>query len=88
VRQIRDIEAAVGDGQKTGPAPEEQEMHQKARRSLIAAQAISKGTRIERDMIAIKRPGFGIQPKLIDLVVGRVARVDIEEDSVLTWDLL
>ena len=88
VRQIRDIEAALGDGQKAGPAPEEQEMHQKARRSLIAARAISKGTRIERDMIAIKRPGFGIQPKLIDLVVGRVARVDIEEDSVLTWDLL
>jgi len=88
VRQIRDIEAALGDGQKAGPAPEEQEMHQKARRSLIAARAISKGTRIERDMIAIKRPGFGIPPKLIDLVVGRVARVDIEEDSVLTWDLL
>jgi N,N'-diacetyllegionaminate synthase len=88
MRQIRDVEAALGDGQKAGPAPEEQEMHQKARRSLIAARTISKGTRIEREMIAIKRPGFGIQPKLIDLVVGRVARVDIPEDSVLTWDLL
>jgi pseudaminic acid synthase len=88
VRQIRDVEAALGDGQKVGPAPEEVEMHQKARRSLIAARAIPKGARIEREMIAIKRPGFGIQPKLIDLVVGRVARVDIQEDSVLTWDLL
>ena len=39
-------------------------------------------------MIAIKRPGFGIRPKLIDLVVGRVAKVDIAEDAVLTWDLL
>ncbi len=88
VRQIREVEAALGDGQKVGPAPEELEMHQKARRSLIAARTIAKGTRIERDMIAIKRPGFGIQPKLIDLVVGRIARVDIQEDSVLTWDLL
>jgi N,N'-diacetyllegionaminate synthase len=88
VQQIRDIEAALGDGRKLGPAPEEEEMHQKARRSLIAARAIPKGTRIERDMIAIKRPGFGIRPKLIDLVVGRVAKVDIEEDAVLTWDLL
>ncbi len=88
VRQIRDIEAALGDGQKIGPAPEEEEMHQKARRSLIAARTIPKGTRIERDMIAIKRPGFGIRPKLIDLVVGRIARTDIEEDTVLTWDLL
>ena len=88
VQQIRDIEAALGDGRKLGPAPEEEEMHQKARRSLIAARAIPKGTRIERDMIAIKRPGFGIRPKLLDLVVGRVAKVDIEEDTVLTWDLL
>jgi N,N'-diacetyllegionaminate synthase len=88
VRQIREIEEALGDGRKVGPAPEEEEMHQKARRSLIAARAIPKGTRIERDMIVIKRPGFGIRPKLIDLVVGRVAKVDIEEDTVLTWDLL
>jgi N,N'-diacetyllegionaminate synthase len=88
VQQIRDIDAALGDGQKAGPAPEEQEMHQKARRSLIAARAISKGTRIERDMIAIKRPGFGIRPKLLDLVVGRVAKVDIEEDTLLTWEML
>jgi sialic acid synthase SpsE len=88
VRQIRDIDAALGDGRKAGPAPEEEEMHQKARRSLIAARAIPKGTRIERDMITIKRPGFGIRPKLLDLVVGRVAQLDIEEDAVLTWEML
>jgi sialic acid synthase SpsE len=88
VRQIRDVEAALGDGRKTGPAPDELEMHAKARRSLVAARAIPKGTRIEADMVTIKRPGFGIKPKLLDLVVGRVARIDIEEDTVLTWELL
>ncbi|HKX04582.1 MAG TPA: N-acetylneuraminate synthase family protein [Methylomirabilota bacterium] len=88
VQQIREVEAALGDGMKLGPAPEEQEMHQKARRSLVAARNIPKGTRIERDMIAIKRPGFGIKPKLVDLVIGRVAKADIEEDTVLTWDLV
>ena len=88
VRQIRDVEVALGDGFKLGPAPEEAEMHQKARRSLVAARAIAKGTPIERPMIAIKRPGFGIRPKFLDLVVGRVAKIDIEEDSVLTWDML
>jgi N,N'-diacetyllegionaminate synthase len=88
IRHIREVEAALGDGLKLGPAPEEQEMHQKARRSLVAARAIPRGTRIERSMIAIKRPGFGIRPKLIDLVVGRIAGVDIEEDTVLTWEML
>jgi sialic acid synthase SpsE len=39
-------------------------------------------------MVVAKRPGFGIRPKFVDLVVGRVARVDIEEDAVLTWEML
>jgi sialic acid synthase SpsE len=88
IGHIREIEAALGDGLKLGPAPEEEEMYQKGRRSLIAARAIPRGTRIERSMIIIKRPGFGIRPKFVDLVVGRVARVDIEEDAVLTWEML
>lgn len=88
VRQVREVEAALGDGRKLGPAPEEMEMHQKARRSLVAARAIPKGARIERDMVTIKRPGYGIKPKYLDLVVGRVAKVDIAEDTVLTWEIV
>ena len=88
VKQLREVEAALGDGRKTGPAPEELEMHEKARRSLVAARTIGRGTAITRDMLAIKRPGFGIKPKHADLVVGRIARVDIDEDTVLTWDML
>jgi sialic acid synthase SpsE len=88
VRQIRDVEQALGDGRKGAPHPDEVEMHQKARRSLIAARAIPRGTRIEADMLTIKRPGFGIKPKYANQVVGRTARVDIEEDAVITWDLL
>jgi len=88
IRQIREVEAALGDGRKLGPAPEEMEMHEKARRSLIAARAIPRGTIIERSMVTIKRPGFGIRPKFVDLVVGRVAKVDIAEDAVLTWEMV
>jgi N,N'-diacetyllegionaminate synthase len=88
VRQIREIEEALGDGRKLGPAVEEQEMHQKARRSIIAARSIPKGTCITRDMLTIKRPGYGIRPKFMGLVIGRIAAVDIDEDDVVTWDLL
>ena len=58
------------------------------RRSLVAARAIPQGAVIDRSMVTIKRPGHGIRPKLVDLLVGRVAKVDIEEDTVLTWDLV
>jgi sialic acid synthase SpsE len=88
IRHIRDVEAALGDGRKAGPHADEVEMYQKARRSLVAACPIPRGTRIAAEMLAIKRPGHGIKPKYRELVVGRVARVDIDEDDVLTWEML
>jgi N,N'-diacetyllegionaminate synthase len=89
VAHVRDVEAALGDGVKRGPSDEERvEMYAKARRSVVAAAAIPAGTRITRDMLTIKRPGHGIAPKLIDALVGRIAAVDIEDDDVVTWDML
>lgn len=89
VTHIRDIEAAFGDGRKEGPSDlESAEMYSKARRSIVAAQDIPAGTSITREMLAVKRPGYGIKPKFLDAVVGRTARVSIEEDEVITWDKL
>ncbi len=46
VAHIRDVEAALGDGVKRGPSPEERvEMYGKARRSVVSACAIPAGTR-------------------------------------------
>ena len=89
VSNIRDVEAAIGDGIKRGPTEEEaHEMYAKARRSVVAARAIPQGTVIVREMLTVKRPGFGIKPKFIETVVGRVARRDIEEDEVVTWEMV
>lgn len=89
ISYIRDIEAALGDGQKHGPSAEESvEMYSKARRSLVAACDIAEGTRITAEMLTVKRPGFGVPPRLLDAVVGRVASTDIEQDEVLVWEML
>ena len=89
VRGIREAEAALGDGRKDGPSPEEsEEMYTLGRRSLIAARELPAGTVLEPEMITVKRPGFGIRPKDLDLVIGRTLRVDVEEDEILTWDMV
>lgn len=88
MRRLREIEAALGDGAKTGPRAEEREMFEKGRRSLHAKCRIAKGEIITPEMIMTKRPGLGIQPYLMDMVVGRVARSDIEEDQWITWDMI
>lgn len=89
VAQIRDVEAALGDGVKRGPSAfESEEMYSKARRSIVAACDIPAGTMLERHMLTVKRPGFGIKPRFIDAIVGRTARLDIENDDILTWEMI
>lgn len=89
VSGIRQVEAALGNGRLEGPsAPESGEMYQLARRSVVAAKEIPRGAVIAPEMLTVKRPGYGIAPKHLALVAGRVARVDIPFDEVLTWEMV
>jgi sialic acid synthase SpsE len=63
-------------------------MYGKGRRSVVAACDITAGTKITPEMLTIKRPGFGVKPKFIDALVGRSATRDIEEDEVITWEMV
>lgn len=59
-----------------------------ARRSLVLTRDIKKGEVLtEKDLIA-KRPGTGISPKYQEIVLGRVLKEDLNEDSILTWENL
>ena len=89
VRGIRDAQLALGDGRKGGPTAEEREENfTVARRSLILTRDLPAGTPLEREMLTVKRPGTGIAPKHLDIVLGRPLRVDVEEDDILTWEML
>jgi N,N'-diacetyllegionaminate synthase len=89
VAAVRDVEKARGNGRIEGPSEAEKgEMYTLGRRSVIATEEIPAGTEITRDMLTTKRPGYGIPPKQLDLVVGRSAKVDIEADDVITWEMV
>ncbi len=86
---IRAVEAALGNGRLEGPSDAEAgEMYTLARRSVIAACDIPTGTVIEEGMLTVKRPGTGVAPKHLPLLVGRVARVDIPFDEPVTWEMV
>jgi N-acetylneuraminate synthase/N,N'-diacetyllegionaminate synthase len=87
VRAIRNVERALGDGRKR-PTPSELEIMPYARRSLVAVRDIARGEVITADVLAAKRPGTGIPPKMLHLVAGRTARTDIPAGTVLTWDMV
>ena len=85
VRQIRNLELALGSGIKE---PVEAEIPERgwARRGIYAATDISKGAKIRRDMLKIVRPCLStLEPKYIDLVVGKIARKDIAAHEPIEW---
>jgi len=87
VEGIRTVEKALGKSQK-GVEPLEQDAFLYARRSVTSRTAIAKGTRVTRAMLTYKRPGMGISPRFFEMVIGRVASVDIPEDTTITWEML
>jgi N,N'-diacetyllegionaminate synthase len=83
VRAIKDIDKAMGDGLKR-PTETEEANKQVARRSLVAKTDIPAGTVITGEMLDIKRPGTGIEPKNINKVIGKKAAETIKSGEVLT----
>ena len=84
---IRTIEKALGTAIK-GLEPLEKDAFLYARRSVTSAARIPCGVTLTRAMLTCKRPGTGISAKHLDLVVGRVARVEIPEDTTITWEMV
>lgn len=87
VNAVRETEMMLGDGYKR-PASTEIKMRQDTRKSIVANKNIAKGQLITEDQLIIKRPGYGIQPNQVDIIVGRIARRDIKKDTVITWEMV
>ncbi len=84
VRAIRDVGKAMGNGIKE-PTEEEEKNKKVARRSIVAKVDILEGTIITEEMLGIKRPGTGIEPKYIEEIAGATTKVDIKRNGRITW---
>jgi pseudaminic acid synthase len=85
VQGIRDVEKAIGTAEKR--LQEGEAVHyRRGRRSIFAKVDISKGTVITENMLAVLRPGIGLKPKYLNVVVGREAKVNIKAHEPITWD--
>ena len=78
------IEKIMGDEIKH-PVDSEKRARKYARRSIVANVSIPQGTQVKSDMVTFKRPGTGISPKYLDLVLNRTARRDIKKDEIIQW---
>jgi sialic acid synthase SpsE len=87
VSGIRKVQKALGSPRKR-QLPDEAEMARLGRRSVVARVRISEGTILTPEMLTAKRPGYGIAPKFLSLLVGRPVRRTIEADEVVTWEMV
>lgn len=82
VSAIRNIEQALGDGEKRVSESERKNMTI-ARKSIVAARDIKQGELLTEDNLTTKRPGCGISPMRWECVVGTKAVRDFKTDELI-----
>jgi sialic acid synthase SpsE len=63
----------------------EEETRKYDKRSIVTKVPLKRGQLIERGMLTFKRPGTGIPPKFVDLVVGRICQMNLNADTTIKW---
>ncbi len=84
VEAVRNFEIMRGTGIKR-PADSEKITRRNNRKSVVLNRSVKAGERLSENDIAVKRPGYGIDPKYFDQIAGRSVATDMEKDSVLNW---
>ena len=87
VERIRRTEKGLGTF-VDGPYAVEKKAYQYARKSITSLVEIPKGTTITEEMLTAKRPGTGIYPNKIGMVVGKLAKDNIKEDETIMPGML
>ena len=60
----------------------------KFRRSLYVIKSIQKGEKFTKNNVRSIRPGFGLEPKFIDIIINSKAACDIVRGTPISFDLV
>jgi len=87
VRDIERVKVAIGNGVKQVYESEKAPII-KMGKKLVAARDLPAGYAIQREDIAVKSPGDGLQPYEIDKIIGRLTRQALKEDDDFSFKVL
>jgi len=82
VQSIRNVEQALGDGEKKPSLSEKQNMAL-IRKSIVAKKAILKGDIFTIENLTVKRPGTGLKPSMWEQLLGKAATKNFKEDEMI-----
>jgi pseudaminic acid synthase len=83
VNAVRQAEQAVG--KVSYELTEKVKASRKFARSLFVVKDIKKGEKFTEENVRSIRPGYGLHPKYLKEVVGKVAKEDLEKGTPLNW---
>ena len=84
VDSIRLIETMKGSKEKKPYGPEIKN-RKNNRKSIVALKNIKKGEVFSAANIDVKRPGYGIEPKHYEKILGQTAIKEVKSDELLQW---
>ena len=86
IQNIRTVERAKGTVHYG--ATKEEEGNVIFRRSIFVVKDIKKGEKFTEENIRVIRPGHGMKPKYLKVVLGKAATYDIERGTPLNFDMV
>jgi len=86
VSESKMARAALGTVQ-LGPTEHEKASLQ-FRRSLYIVRDVAKGSRLSAEDVRSIRPGYGLAPKHLEAVIGKIAKRDLKRGTALSFELL
>lgn len=75
-------------GQITYGPTDEEKASLKFRRSIYVKKDIKAGDIFTEDNIKVVRPGYGLEPKFYEIIIGRTAKKHFAAGTPLKWDSL
>lgn len=84
IATIRQADALLGSP-FVRPTKPEQDMRVLARRSVVALRDISSGEKFDGSNVGLRRPGGGLQPAVIDKIIGLVSTRNIKRGEKLSF---
>jgi sialic acid synthase SpsE len=85
IKYIRSVEVSMGDGIKR-PTRKEEDIKSLARRSIFTTAALKRGDKFSFDNLSIIRPGEGIEPKYLDIIINKTAKKAMDKNTALQWN--
>ena len=85
-KSLRNVHSAIGE--PTLELPDIAKPSLSGRRSLYVVADICKGEAITNENVRSIRPSYGMEPKYLKEIIGKVVVRDVRRGERMTWELI